>query len=391
MFLVEEMSSPSSGASAVHAQKFSGDTPDEVIVYWLDIALFGVLAVFVLAAIPRLVGRFSVYPELKRGLILRTGSSDDASARRRTGIAPMHHSSSSGTVESDQSRTLADHIQRLSSKEYEDSSVSPPLHVPSLSTLLYPISTFFVYSITPGKTLGKVALSLIYITGILFVVFFSSDPLADPARLGDIAVSQIPFVVALGTKNNIIGILLSKGYERVSKRNQVLTIQLIRSQLNYFHRLVGVVIFATANFHALGYREFFDVFLCFVPISHQSLVYKYAIAGDIDAKLRTPFIIWGIFALLGIELLFVFSLNFFRQRFYVLFMIAHGLGLFLFLLCVCPSYARVFDNLIMICTGVHARPGSGQVCRSRCGYLRVRPYTPWHQDAHHEGSHTRAP
>lgn len=83
-------------------------------------------------------------------------------------------------------------------------------------------------------------------------------------------------------------------------------------------------------------------------------MYKYAIAGDIDAKLRTPFIIWGIFALLGIELLFVFSLNFFRQRFYVVFMIAHGLGLFLFLLCVCPSYARVFDNLIMICTGVYA-------------------------------------
>lgn len=221
MFLVEEMSSPSSGASAGHKQKFSGDTPDEVIVYWLDIALFGVLAVFVLAAVPRLIGRFSIYPELKRGLILRTGSSDDASARRRTGVTPMHHSSSSGTVESDQSRTLADHIQQPISKVYADSFVSPPLHVPSLSTLLYPISTFFVYSITPGKTLGKVALSLIYIAGILFVVFFSSDPLADPARLGDIAVSQIPFVVALGTKNNIIGILLSKGYERVSEQKLV--------------------------------------------------------------------------------------------------------------------------------------------------------------------------
>ena len=81
---------------------------------------------------------------------------------------------------------------------------------------MFPISSFFSRSFTPDKTYGKIALSLIYIGGILVSVFYASDPLAHPARLGLIAVSQIPVVVVLGTKNNSVGMLLSMGYERVS-------------------------------------------------------------------------------------------------------------------------------------------------------------------------------
>jgi len=91
--------------------------------------------------------------------------------------------------------------------------------------------------------------------------------------------------------------LLSIGYER----------------LNYLHRLVGIVIFATANLHSFGY------------------LYKYAFAGTLSAKIQIPFIIWGVVSLIGMELLYVFSIPFLRQRFYPLFLASHIVGLALFM------------------------------------------------------------
>ena len=213
-------SAASSPAPAGSSPQFAGVGLNENIVYWLDVGLFGIIGVFFLAALPRSIGRYSNLTEWTRGLLLRAGSSSFIQpSRPTTGITPIYPSNSNGTVESDLSPTLANHVRYPAAPAMRSSGPpsSPPWHIPSLATMLYPISTFFSLSITPGKTFGKVALSLIYIAGILFVVFYSSDPLAAPARLGDISVSQIPFVVALGTKNNIIGTLLSKGYERVRK------------------------------------------------------------------------------------------------------------------------------------------------------------------------------
>lgn len=194
----------------------SGPSPDEMMVYWLDIALFGAIALFFLAAIPRTFGRISSLSKTAKGIILRAGSAYDLSAQRQSTLATTQYA-----------RDTAEKLQKPSSHAPYASNEfgrhgghlvptsSPPLHVPSLSSSLYPISSFFSRSLTPGKTYGKLALTVIYITGILIVVFYAGDPLAHPARLGLISVSQIPFVVVLGTKNNSIGMLLSIGYERV--------------------------------------------------------------------------------------------------------------------------------------------------------------------------------
>lgn len=60
-------------------------------------------------------------------------------------------------------------------------------------------------------------------------------------------------------------------------------------------------------------------------------MYKYAFAGTLSAKVQIPFLIWGIVSLIGIELLYVFSIPFLRQRFYPLFLTSHIVGLALFL------------------------------------------------------------
>lgn len=74
-------------------------------------------------------------------------------------------------------------------------------------------------------------------------------------------------------------------------------------------------------------------------------VYKYAIAGTLSATLQVPFIMWGVVALTGIELLYFFSIPFLRQRCYPLFLMSHLLGLFLFMLGVCMRSSLSFDAL----------------------------------------------
>lgn len=187
---------PSAGA-----HKSQGPNTNEMLVYWLDIGLFGVLALFFLAVIPRAYGRMAGF-SISKGLILRSGPP------RETG-----YSISKPNLNYNPARYPTHEFGGQGM--YRPPTISPPLHVPSLSSVLHPMSSFYSRSFTADKTYGKIILSLIYLAGILVAVFYAGDPLAHPARLGLIAVSQIPFVIVLGTKNNSIGMLLSIGYERV--------------------------------------------------------------------------------------------------------------------------------------------------------------------------------
>lgn len=189
---------PSAGAQQ---QKAAGPNTNEMLVYWLDIGLFGVLALFFLAVIPRAFGRMQSF-SMSKGLVLRAGPSPQP---------PTDYT---------MKKTNPNYPARYPTHEFGGQGMYPTtvpiVHVPSLSSVLHPFSTFFSRSFTADKTYGKLILSVIYLTGILITVFYAGDPLAHPARLGLIAVSQIPFVIVLGTKNNSIGMLLSIGYERVS-------------------------------------------------------------------------------------------------------------------------------------------------------------------------------
>ena len=50
---------------------------------------------------------------------------------------------------------------------------------------------------------------------VLYAGLYMSNPLAEPIRAGFVALSQIPVVVIFGTKNNLVGMLIGFGYERV--------------------------------------------------------------------------------------------------------------------------------------------------------------------------------
>jgi ferric-chelate reductase len=61
----------------------------------------------------------------------------------------------------------------------------------------------------------------------------------DFIRTGLVALAQIPLVVALGVKGNLLGLCVGMGYEKMKA----------------FHKIVGRVIFLAATLHVALYRE----------------------------------------------------------------------------------------------------------------------------------------
>lgn len=50
---------------------------------------------------------------------------------------------------------------------------------------------------------------------VLYASVYKANPFAAFLRTGYVSMAQFPIVVALATKNNILGMFLSVGYEKV--------------------------------------------------------------------------------------------------------------------------------------------------------------------------------
>lgn len=200
--------------------------PDATVVFWLDVAILGVLAVFTLSTLPRVLARFAAPYERLRGGFLRAGS--DSITPSDANLNPPLEGTGDDSISPTSARssfhsaTLLNQSQTISQDEGNQSEKNSsgkralPLHMPSISTLSHPLSSFFTYSVTPAKTVGQLILIFLYIGAIIFAVFYTNDPFSDANRLGAIAVSQIPVVFALSTKNNLPGLLTGLGYEKAS-------------------------------------------------------------------------------------------------------------------------------------------------------------------------------
>ncbi|EED82556.1 iron reductase [Postia placenta Mad-698-R] len=74
---------------------------------------------------------------------------------------------------------------------------------------------------------------------LLFAGLYRDSLFTNQMRAAYVAVSQIPFVVALATKNNIISMLIGIGWDH----------------MNYIHRFTGRLLVIAANVHAIGYSR----------------------------------------------------------------------------------------------------------------------------------------
>ncbi|KAG1741000.1 ferric reductase like transmembrane component-domain-containing protein [Suillus lakei] len=281
---------------------------DDDLVYHADILIFGIILIFTLASLPRAYARFSRRSEWSQGHILRSivtlPSTKPKINLNLTLSYPVDHEKPS--FDRGDSSTACAPLPsqyRISLAHVVDEKALPnvPIRDPTVSSIWHPVASVLRYRVHDNYSVNQVLLMLAYISIIFYVSFYQSDPFTDPHRAGFVITSQIPFVYALATKNNIIGMMVGVGYEK----------------LNFLHRLVGKLMVIGANVHFIGY------------------VYKWSLAGDIYKKLAEDYVRWGIVALVCLDLLGFCSTEYVRSKSYNLFIVSHVASLIIFLFAAC--------------------------------------------------------
>ncbi|ODO11642.1 hypothetical protein I350_00426 [Cryptococcus amylolentus CBS 6273] len=116
---------------------------------------------------------------------------------------------------------------------------------------------------------------------------------SDYKRSGIVGVAQLPLVIALGVRGNVVGLCVGQGYEK----------------LKLYHKVVGRVFFAASTVHSVGY------------------MYTWASSGILQAHSAKPFAIYGYVAFGALILITLSSLPSIRKGYFRLFKFCHFIGM----------------------------------------------------------------
>ncbi|KAF8311051.1 hypothetical protein DL93DRAFT_2169272 [Clavulina sp. PMI_390] len=266
-------------------------------------AMLMALALFACVSFPRVSARLSFSQTAKKGWRFKREPSLVRNSTRRprpSGHGEVQNAEEKITTPRRASSTRSlgrrsTDLNDLTRRWAEISDASnpriPPKHVPSLRTLLYPLSSQLSQQIM-GYSLGQVVVLFAYTALICLGLFILSSPVSNPTRAGWIALSQIPVAFLLASKNSLIGFLVGKGYEK----------------LNYLHRWVGQIIFVASLFHGIPYLVIW-------------------ITGNVVANGLSPQdLVTGMIPFSGIIVITFTSLPFMRNIFWTVFAYGHRIG-----------------------------------------------------------------
>lgn len=205
------------------------------LVYQLDIFLLIVILVFTVFSAPRAIARFARPSEWSQGYCLRSITlSRQPRIDLNTNSIYLNSDPQTAVLDLDGGSTENVHSQSvpyLPSHSTHDEKALPPhprplatlvpsstqqtWHMPMLSSLLPPVAGLLHRRVHENYSLGQILLMAGYSIVILYAGLYQSNPFVDPDRSGWVCVSQLPFIYVLSTKNNVIGMLVSVGYEKV--------------------------------------------------------------------------------------------------------------------------------------------------------------------------------
>ncbi|KAG1740478.1 uncharacterized protein EDB91DRAFT_1248362 [Suillus paluster] len=239
--------------------------------------------VFALFALPRAIARFSRAAEWRHGHILRAIPLERRAPRPvmrsvqtlAFGAPAPAPAAAADNLTSEESHTLHSDAHLIRHPAAKEEGWSLPPHVRAWSSRVPTFANILRYRLEEGFSLGQALILVIYTAVLVYAGFLKSNPFADPLRTGFVAMSQIPVVYLLATKNNLLGMFVGLGYEK----------------LNYIHRYAGTLLVVASNVHSLGY------------------IYQWTIDHTFSKYVRTPEIIWAFVALISLDLLFLFSLH----------------------------------------------------------------------------------
>ncbi|KAF8154708.1 hypothetical protein B0H34DRAFT_717545 [Crassisporium funariophilum] len=332
------MLSPVSSAATVGG--IANNVDDASLVYHVNLVFVAIIGLFVVVRLPRAIALFGTSSEWFNGHFLRY----KAYRPRNRVVQAVHDAypppSASKEHSTDDSHTLythAPHVLRVTEKGAPVSMNYPP-HIPSCIKPLRPLLTPLRSRIAPGFSVAQLLILSIYFYCLLYASFYRSNIFTDSARTGWISVAQMPLVFAFAQKNNILGSFIGFGYEK----------------LNFLHRFAGRVVVLAANVHSLHY------------------FYQWSLDGTFKQSMKRSNSIWGLVALICIDMIFFFSTAYWRQRAYNLFLTTHIFG-FIFVLPAAYMHKPPLLPYIYACLALYLFDHLMRAIKTRITTATIRP------------------
>lgn len=189
----------------------------------LDMTFF-ILAFFAFFAVlgwPRLFTRFSRFSEWTHGHFVYHSTKPQrrppAPNPRPTISRPLEARYEEGrkAPSSDDDHTPVSHAGLARRELARDNRHSLPPHCRSWSGIFQRLSAALNTQLDGDLSIGRCIILTCYFSILLYASLYRSNPFQDYLRTGYVSTAQIPIIYALGTKNNLLGRCLSKGYEKV--------------------------------------------------------------------------------------------------------------------------------------------------------------------------------
>ncbi|KAF7334134.1 Ferric reductase transmembrane component 5 [Mycena venus] len=281
-----------------------------VLVYHTVIVLLALVALVVSLRLPRAFARLWHVSEWTRGHFLGYAAYAGPSQFPYTGSAASTTIDLSHGVGSSQDSHTYEAKFDVSSRTETPGSYPP--RVESTPSFLRPVVSVLRSRVAPGFSAAQMAICAGWLGVLLYpTIYRSAGPFTDINRYGFIAISQVPFIFALGTKNNVLGIFLGMGYEK----------------LNFLHRFVARLAIISAHLHGLGY------------------IYKWCLANNFMQEIAQPKNYFGLLLLLSFDCILLTSLAFVRKNAYNLFLYSHIVFFHTVLICGFNHYLQLTPYL----------------------------------------------
>lgn len=235
----------------------SGDL-SPALLYQIDLVLISITGLFVVANLPRVIALFGTTSEWFDGHFLHCVPYKPSA--NRSFPPPDSKTEFFSNISHSLQTHAAFATQRVTEKGTPITMHYPP-HIGSCNKFLRPILTPLRLRISPGFSVAQSFIFFIYFTCLVYATFYGSNIFTDHTRTGWVVIAQLPVLFSLAQKNNVLGLLLGYGYEKVAiiqpptkKKNHP---EISDSQLNFLHRFGGKLVVLAANVHFLCHGEFF--------------------------------------------------------------------------------------------------------------------------------------
>lgn len=264
-----------------------GLSNDDLVLY-LDVAILFGIFVFAFFGFPRLVAHLSL-PHCEGWII---GKVKSTSSLRSSIVLDNEKALDGKNIGSGEGETAPYKIDLRNLEALPtlrtDLKGAPrlPTHIPSYSTLLYPLSKL-TKARYDGYSVGQYTILTAYLAAVAVTMFLFSNPVNNITRAGFVCISQAPIVVLFGVKNGPIGALLGKGYEKVCE--------------NKTHSRVSYLMMFVAQLHSSLGRSI-DVFICALPCCGILWVFSLVLATTSNG-IRSSVVKWtktGTIAIAGL-------------------------------------------------------------------------------------------